>query len=207
MVVSAPGFHLLLGILQVQEPVLVQALLPEPSVERLDEGVVRGLPGLVEVQLYLALGSCDGPVGPSLALGTDEMSRPPVILPAQATRQSTRVPDSYYRTLIWKAPAVSAGAWKLLPSGVVGKTADYTATANLMRKVLDFIQFGGPAFRSTEADDLLQVAGLVAHALLWREEPHDDGLNRAKLVATFAILDRSLNRRAARRDPHGVVRH
>ena len=53
MVMSAPGCHLLLGILQVQEPVLVQALLPEPSVERLDEGVVRGLPGLVEVQLYL----------------------------------------------------------------------------------------------------------------------------------------------------------
>ena len=43
-----------------------------------------------------------------------------------------------------KAPASKARAWQLLPSGVVGKTTDYTATWNLMKRVLDFIQFGGP---------------------------------------------------------------
>ena len=30
---------------------------------------------------------------------------------------------------------------------------------------------GGPVFRSPDADCLLQVAAMVAHALLWREEP------------------------------------
>ncbi len=60
----------------------------------------------------------------------------------------------------------------------------------------------GPVFRSPDADCLLQAAGLVAHALLWREEP------RAGVESgVFAVLDRALNRRAARRDPQGVVRN
>ena len=61
---------------------------------------------------------------------------------------------------------------------------------------------GGPAFRDSDGDCLLQAACLVAHALLWQEDPPDvDGLAR-----TFSILDRSLNRRAARNDAQGVVR-
>ena len=52
IVVSSPGFHLLGSVLRGQEPVLVQALLTEASVERLNEGVVRGLPGPAEVQLH-----------------------------------------------------------------------------------------------------------------------------------------------------------
>ena len=79
----------------------------------------------------------------------------------------------------------------------VGACGDGWHTRNLP---VDRI-IGGPAFRSPEADDLLQVAGLVAHALLWREEPGagvDSGV--------FAVLDRALNRRASRNDPQGVVR-
>ena len=61
---------------------------------------------------------------------------------------------------------------------------------------------GGPLFRDSSADCLLQVAGLVAHALLWREEPPTaDGL-----AGVFDVLDRALNRRASRNDPQGVVR-
>ena len=52
IVVSAPGFHLFLGICRGKEPVFVQALLPEAAVERLDEGVVRGLARPAEVQFY-----------------------------------------------------------------------------------------------------------------------------------------------------------
>ena len=55
IVMSSPGFHLLFRILQGQEPVLVQALLPESPVERLDEGVVRGLAGMAEVRFHPAL--------------------------------------------------------------------------------------------------------------------------------------------------------
>ena len=36
------------------------------------------------------------------------------------------------------------GLSNFLLGGVLGKTACYTAAENLMRKVLDFIQFGGP---------------------------------------------------------------
>ena len=60
---------------------------------------------------------------------------------------------------------------------------------------------GGPVFRNPEIDCLLPVAGLVAHALLCREEPGDGVESGA-----FAILDRSLNRRASQHDPQGVVR-
>ena len=50
MVVAAPGFDLFLSILQAQKPVLIQAFLPKPAVERFDEGVVCGLawPGKIQ---------------------------------------------------------------------------------------------------------------------------------------------------------------
>ena len=60
---------------------------------------------------------------------------------------------------------------------------------------------GGPLFRSPDADCLLQVADMVAHALLVQEESAD-GVDSG----AFAILDISLNRRASRNDPQGVVR-
>ena len=59
----------------------------------------------------------------------------------------------------------------------------------------------GPVFRSPDADCLLQAAGLVAHALLRREEP-----GTSEDADAFAVLDRALNRRASRNDPRGVVR-
>ena len=64
---------------------------------------------------------------------------------------------------------------------------------------------GGPVFRSPDTDCLLQVAGLVAHALLWREEPAA-GVDSGAMSDAFAVLDHALNRRASRNDPHGVVR-
>ncbi len=64
---------------------------------------------------------------------------------------------------------------------------------------------GEPVFRSPDADCLLQVAGMVAHALLWREEP-DAGRNLDGFTGVFTVLDRALNRRASRNDPLGVVR-
>ncbi len=65
---------------------------------------------------------------------------------------------------------------------------------------------GGPVFRSPDADCLLQVAGLIAHALLWREEPPSAGRDGDGAAQVFPILDRALNRRASRIDPQGVVR-
>ena len=65
---------------------------------------------------------------------------------------------------------------------------------------------GSPAFRDPDTDCLLQAAGLVAHALLWQEEPPDTGGDSDGLAGAFGVLDRALNRRAARRDPRGVVR-
>ena len=59
----------------------------------------------------------------------------------------------------------------------------------------------GPLFHNPDTDCLLQVAGLVVHALLWREEPAAGADSGA-----FAVLDRALNRRASPRDHQGVVR-
>ena len=65
---------------------------------------------------------------------------------------------------------------------------------------------GGPVFRDPEADFLLQMAGLVAHSLLWQEKLPDPGQDGAGFTSSFGFLDRALNRRASRRDPQGVVR-
>ena len=65
---------------------------------------------------------------------------------------------------------------------------------------------GGPAFRSSHSDYLLQMTYLIAHALLKQEEEPSPGEERLGVEKTFGILDRALNRRASRRDLQGVVR-
>ena len=65
---------------------------------------------------------------------------------------------------------------------------------------------GGPAFRSRGSDYLLQMADLIAHALLKHEEvplSHGEHLGVKK---AFDVLDGALNRRASLQDPQGVVR-
>ncbi len=65
---------------------------------------------------------------------------------------------------------------------------------------------GGPSFRSSQDDDLLQMADLIAHALLKQEEEPSPRVRELSLHLAFGILDRALNRNASRRDPQGVVR-
>jgi hypothetical protein len=65
----------------------------------------------------------------------------------------------------------------------------------------------GPVFRSPATDGLLQLAGMVAHALLWREEtPYSRTDSGIEYSDVFSVLDRALNQRASRTDPQGVVR-
>ena len=65
---------------------------------------------------------------------------------------------------------------------------------------------GGPAFRSSHADCLFQMADLIAHALLKQEEEPSPRVERLGIARAFGILDRALNRRASKRDPQGIVR-
>ena len=65
---------------------------------------------------------------------------------------------------------------------------------------------GGPAFRSSHSDYLLQMADLIAHALLKQEEEPSPRVERLGIGRAFGTLDRALNRRASRRDSQGVVR-
>ena len=65
---------------------------------------------------------------------------------------------------------------------------------------------GGPSFRSPQDDDLLQMADLIAHALLKQEEEPSQRVKELGIHLAFGILDRALNRRASRTDPQGVVR-
>ena len=65
---------------------------------------------------------------------------------------------------------------------------------------------GGPAFRSTSEDPLLQLASFVASALLLQEEDAVTGGEDLGLERAFSILDRALNREASSRDPQGIVR-
>ena len=52
VIVLPPHFDLLPGILQAQEPMLVEAFEPEAAVEGLDEGIISGLSRSGEVQLH-----------------------------------------------------------------------------------------------------------------------------------------------------------
>ena len=65
---------------------------------------------------------------------------------------------------------------------------------------------GGPAFRSSDGDYLLQMADLIAHALLKQEEEPIPRVETHGIHEAFAILDHALNRKATRRDPQGIVR-
>ena len=65
---------------------------------------------------------------------------------------------------------------------------------------------GGPAFRSSDGDYLLQMADLIAHALLKQEEEPIPRVETHGIHEAFSILDRALNREASRRDPQGIVR-
>ena len=65
---------------------------------------------------------------------------------------------------------------------------------------------GGPSFRSSQDDDLLQMADLIAHALLKQEEEPSRRVTELGIHLAFGILDHALNRSASRRDPQGVVR-
>ena len=65
---------------------------------------------------------------------------------------------------------------------------------------------GGPAFRSSDGDYLLQMADFIAHALLKQEEDPVPRVEDLGIHEAFSILDRALNRKASRRDPQGIVR-
>ena len=65
---------------------------------------------------------------------------------------------------------------------------------------------GGPAFRSFDSDHLLQMADIVAHALLKQEEEPVPRVENLGIHDAFSILDKALNRRASRQDPQGIVR-
>src|SRR5262252_7481256 len=54
IVVQAPRFDLGLRVGDRRELVHIQALVPEPPIERLDERVFNGLPGANEVELHAA---------------------------------------------------------------------------------------------------------------------------------------------------------
>jgi len=58
VVVAAPCFDPLAGVPDRSEPVLIEAFVPEPTVERLDEGVLHRLAGFNEPQGHT------GPFGP-----------------------------------------------------------------------------------------------------------------------------------------------
>ena len=65
---------------------------------------------------------------------------------------------------------------------------------------------GGPAFRSSDTDHLLQMADLIAHALLKQEEEPVPRVEDMGIHEAFSILDKALNRRASRHDSQGIVR-
>ena len=50
------------------------------------------------------------------------------------------------------------------------------------------------------------MADLIAHALLKQEEEPSPRVAELGIHLAFGILDRTLNRKASRRDPQGVVR-
>ena len=112
---------------------------------------------------------------------------------------ATAAHDGDYALVIFgkEADDMAVGAYERLrsynPVPVrAGACGDGWQTRNLpIEQVI-----GGSFFRNPETDYLLPVAGLVAQALLWREEP-DAGRNLDGFTGVFTVLDR----RASRNDP------
>ena len=65
---------------------------------------------------------------------------------------------------------------------------------------------GGPAFRSSDSDCMLQMVDFIAHALLKQEEEPVPRVEDLGIHEAFSILDKALNRKASQRDPQGIVR-
>ena len=65
---------------------------------------------------------------------------------------------------------------------------------------------GGPTFRSSDGDHLLQMADLIAHAILKQEEEPIPRVETHGIHEAFSILDKAINRKASLRDPQGIVR-
>ena len=61
----------------------------------------------------------------------------------------------------------------------------------------------GPSFRSSQDDDRLQMADLIAHALLKQEEEPSQSVKELSLHLAFGILDTALNRKASKAWPPG----
>ena len=67
IIVLSPGFDLLSGIGQGQEPRCIQTFLTKAAVKRLDKRIVRGLPGPGEVEFHFV------PVRPLVQDAADEL--------------------------------------------------------------------------------------------------------------------------------------
>ena len=98
VVAEAPPLNGALRIGEGEKPVLVQALVPEPAVERLDEGVVHGLARTTELELHAVL------MGPGVERLAPELRsivhRDALRQPARATqsledRDDARTPEAH----------------------------------------------------------------------------------------------------------------
>src|SRR5690606_30878747 len=81
IVMPTPGLDFLPCVVQTHEPVLVQALGPQPPVERLDEPVVRGLSTPAEVQpdMVQVCPLIQHPAGKLAPVVDPDLLRPPAL--------------------------------------------------------------------------------------------------------------------------------
>ena len=86
VVVSAPILHFFLRVRKAQEPVGIEAFLPEASVERFDEGIVCGFAGPGEVQRDAVS------IGPNVKISRHELA---ALIDADRRRESHCIADSF----------------------------------------------------------------------------------------------------------------
>src|SRR4051794_24222890 len=86
VIVLAPILHLFLGVGKAQEPIGIEAFLPEAAVERLDESVVGRLPRSREVQRDAAL------IGPDVEIARHELG---ALIDADRRRESHFIADPF----------------------------------------------------------------------------------------------------------------
>src|SRR6516162_9438252 len=86
VLVSAPILHFFLRVCKAQEPVGIEAFLPEASIERFDEGIVCGFAGPGEVQRDAAL------IGPDVKISRHELA---ALIDTDRRRESHCIADSF----------------------------------------------------------------------------------------------------------------
>ena len=112
-------------------------------------------------------------------------------------------PPSHNSKTVLSTVYVGGSVWRVRRAGWAARTGNIDHWLSPEQEAEVFI--GGPAFRSSHSDHLLQMVDLIAHVLLKQQEEPSPRVKMLGIDVAFGLLDRALNRRASSGGEERVV--